>query len=92
MQRARAVYTNGSWGVELDTKGKDYIGNRFMKACRKHLKKTNFPTSQWYLEKEEGNILRVACYGPNARADARDAAVILSEASNMVIEELKKHG
>lgn len=89
MQKARAVYTNGNWTVEIDTKGNRDVETRFMNACHRHLQKRTFPTSYWYLDESRGrgNVLRVVCYGPDAKADTRDAAVILSAATNMDIRK-----
>ena len=59
-----------------------------MKACRTHLRKRMFPTAQWCLDdNQKDNVLRVVCYGPSAKEDARDAAVILSAATNMDIQK-----
>lgn len=88
MKKAKAVYSRGNWGIEFDSGGNKTTESQFMKACRTHLRKRMFPTAQWCLDdNQKDNVLRVVCYGPSAKADARDAAVILSAATNMDIQK-----
>lgn len=88
MKKAKAVYSDGNWGIEFDSGGNKATEARFMKACRTHLRKRMFPTAQWYLgDNKKDNVLRVVCYGPDARTDARDAAVILSAATYMDVQK-----
>ena len=88
MKKAKAVYSKGNWGIEFDSGGNKTTEARFMKACRTHLRKRMFHTAQWCLDdNREHNVLRVICYGPNARTDTRDAAVILSAATYMDIQK-----
>lgn len=76
------VYTQSKncWAIECDCAQAGVDANKFIKACRTHLNKEAFPTALWYHDRgSDGSPRqRVECYGPNAKRDARDAAIILS--------------
>lgn len=68
------------WALQFDCMENQIDANKFISACREYLNKDLFPDSLWYhrFGSDKGNFQCVECYGPNARRDAREAAVILA--------------
>ena len=76
------VYTQSKncWAIDCDCAQAGVDASKFIRACRTHLNRDTFPTALWYHDRgSDGSPhQRVECYGPNAKRDARDAAIILS--------------
>ena len=74
------VYTQSKncWAIECDCAQAGVDASKFIRACRTHLNRDTFPTALWYHDRgSDGSPhQRVECYGPNAKRDARDAAII----------------
>lgn len=80
IMEVRYIQGRNCWAIECDCQKTNISAASFVTACRKYLTKETFPNALWYhcRGSEKTAFQRVECYGPHAKRDAKDAAIILA--------------